>query len=113
MQIIGYTKVVDDTIVIDYDARSDKDYVGRMAIEEFETFQKARPDAISVVMINDNPDVSLDLQNPHIEINGEKLTCYEVLKTIKHYLEDDEEKYEFYKSVRKEAKEYIRSLTEV
>lgn len=27
--------------------------------------------------IDDNPDVDLDLQNPLIEINGEKLTCDE------------------------------------
>ena len=47
-----------------------------MAIEEFEAFQKARPDAISVVMI------------------------------------DDEEKYDLYKSARKKANEYIRSLTD-
>ena len=53
MQIIGYTKAIDVTAVIDYDAWSDKDYVGRMAIEEFEACQKARPDAISVVMIDE------------------------------------------------------------
>ena len=35
MQIIGYTKAFDVTAVIDYDARFDKEYVGRMAIEEF------------------------------------------------------------------------------
>ena len=52
MQVIGYTKANDGTAVIDYDERSYKDYVGRMAIEEFEAFQKTRPDAISVVMID-------------------------------------------------------------
>ena len=83
-----------------------------MAIEEFETFQKARSDAISVVIIDDNPDVGLDLQNPLIEINGEKLTCDEALKKMTYYLGDDDEKYELYKSARKEAKEHIRSLTE-
>lgn len=112
MQIIGYTKAIDVTAVIDYDAWSDKDYVGRMAIEEFEACQKARPDAISVVMIDDNPDVGLDLQNPLIEIKGEMLTCDEALKKMTYYLDDDDENYELYKSARKEAKEHIRSLTE-
>ena len=32
--------------------------------------------------INDNPDVGLDLQNPLIEIQGEKLTCDEALKKM-------------------------------
>ena len=53
MQVIGYNKAFDGTVVIDYDARSDKDYVGSMTIEEFEVFQKARPDAISVVIIDE------------------------------------------------------------
>ena len=82
MQVIGYAKAFDVTAVIDYNARSDKDYIGRMAIDEFEVFQKAIPDAISVVMIDDNPDVGLDLQNPLIEIQGEKLTCDEALKKM-------------------------------
>ena len=112
MQVIGYNKAFDGTVVIDYDARSDKDYVGSMTIEEFEACQKARPDAISVVMIDDNPDVGLDLQNPLIEIKGEMLTCDEALKKMTYYLDDDDENYELYKSARKEAKEHIRSLTE-
>ena len=82
MQVIGYNKGIDGTAVIDYDSEPGKQYVGRMAIDEFEVFQKAIPDAISVVMIDDNPDVGLDLQNPLIEIQGEKLTCDEALKKM-------------------------------
>ena len=45
-----------------------------------------------------------------IEIRGEKLTCDEALKRMTYYLGNDERKYELYKSSRKNAKEYIRSL---
>lgn len=51
--------------------------------------------------IVDNPDVGLDLQNHLIEIHGEKLTCDEAFKKMTHYLGDDDEKYELYKSARK------------
>lgn len=61
--------------------------------------------------INDNPDVGLDLQNPLIEIKDEKLTCDEALKKMTYYFEDDEEKYELYKSARKKAKDYIRKYS--
>ncbi|MDY3769157.1 MAG: hypothetical protein SOZ83_06130 [Sphaerochaetaceae bacterium] len=40
MQVIGYNKGIDGTAVIDYDAESGKDYVGRMAIEEVEGIPK-------------------------------------------------------------------------
>lgn len=53
MQVIGYTKAIDGTAVIDYDAEPGKVYVGRMTIEEFEMFQKTRSDAISVVMVDE------------------------------------------------------------
>lgn len=152
MQVIGYTKAIDGTAVIDYDAEPGKQYVGKMTIEEFEKFQKTRTDDISVVMvddedglyfgrpkiltenemwmslsenlrmskeflyanlrykfIDDNPKNGLDLQNPLIEINGERLTCDEALKKMTYYLGDDEEKYELYKSARKNAKDYIRT----
>ena len=33
MQVIGYTKAVDGTAIIDYDADPGKDYVGKMTIE--------------------------------------------------------------------------------
>ena len=48
--------------------------------------------------IDDNPEAGLDLQNPLIEIKGEKLTCDEFLKKMTHYLGDDDEKYELHKS---------------
>ena len=51
--------------------------------------------------IDDNPEAGLVLQNPLIEIQGEKLTCDEALKKMTYYLGDDEEKYELYKSARK------------
>ena len=36
MQVIGYTKAIGSTTVIDYDSEPGKQYVGRMAIEECE-----------------------------------------------------------------------------
>ena len=154
MQVIGYMKAIDGTAIIDYDAEPGKDYVGRMAIEEFEKFQKTRTDDISVVMVDDegglyfgrpkipteselwlslpketrmskeflyanlrykffddNPEAGLDLQRPLIEIQGEKLTCDEALKKMTYYLGDNEEKYEIYKTKRKNAKEYIRKYS--
>ena len=124
-----------------------------MAIEEFETCQKARPYAISVVTIDDkgelyfgcpkiptenemwmtllkdlglskkflyvnlrykfvydNPESGIELQNPLIEIQGEKLTCDGALKKMTYYLGDDGKKYKLFKSTRQEAKEYTRSL---
>ena len=51
--------------------------------------------------INDNPEAGLDLEKPLIEIKGEKLTCDEAFKNMTHYLGDEEEKYELYKSARK------------
>lgn len=59
MQVIGYNKGIDGTAVIDYDSEPGKQYVGRMAIDEFEVFQKARPDAISVVIIDDEEKYEL------------------------------------------------------
>ena len=53
MQVIGYTKSIDGTAIIDYDAESGKNYVGKMTIEEFEKFRKTRTDDISVVMVDD------------------------------------------------------------
>lgn len=153
MQVIGYTKAIDGTAVIDYDAEPGKQYVGRMTIEKFEKFQKTRTDDISVVMvddkgglcfgrpkipteselwfsfpkemrvskeflysnlkyefIDDKPEAGLDLEKPLIEIQGEKLTCDEALKKMTYYLGDNDEKYELYKSARKKAKDYIKSL---
>ncbi len=61
--------------------------------------------------LDDNPEAGLDLQNLLIEINGEKLTCDEALKKMTYYLGDNEEKYEIYKTKRKNAKEYIRKYS--
>ena len=61
--------------------------------------------------IDDNPEAGLDLQKPLIEMQGERLTCDEALKKMTYYLGDNEEKYEIYKTKRKNAKEYIRKYS--
>lgn len=53
MQVIGYTKGIDGTAIVDYDAEPSKDYAGKMTIGEFEVFQKTRLDAISVIMVDE------------------------------------------------------------
>lgn len=61
--------------------------------------------------VDDNHEAGLDLERPLVEIQGEKLTCDEALKKMTYYLGDNEEKYEIYKTKRKNAKEYIRKYS--
>ena len=61
--------------------------------------------------LDDNPEAGLDLEKPLIEMQGKMLTCDEALKKMTYYLGDNGEKYEIYKTKRKNAKEYIRKYS--